>query len=433
MNFLGPRDTISKSVLVDILSEIWHNCLSSSNIISGFRARGIYPINREKYPQDRFDQRLLKRYKDWVDFGRPEDIKEELSTAMNKPQKGKLPSSLNETAASDIEATAKVINEINNGNVEFMAQQINHELEAPSDLSIVQKHTMKPSCSSTQQLQSELRCYCAELGPMPANIPGKIWVPAWTLQENKSFSELVLDKMKGPTNKPPTKRRKVDRKTAVISDPEYAEKLRKIKEKEESKKQKEPMKTKSCARKKINYQASESSESEIEIESESENKLTEDEDFRERNEATEKSTKNIDIELSLQSLWKSISPPTKEEDILQQWYGCIYQEYKLKGSKKQALFVAKATRRFLSDENGKAYALEMKSLKLKIGSGTILKSVPQHLGRDISVYSLYNVIAGPLEVIPMKNNKWNISAYESVNKVFSKCEKIDRENIFNRI
>ena len=161
-------------------------------------------------------------------MGRPEDIKEELSTAMNTPQKGKLPSSLNESAASDIEATAKVINEINNGNVEFMTQQINHELEAPSDSSIVQKHTMKPSCSSTPQLQSELRCYCAELGPMPANIPGKIWVPAWILRENKSFSELVLDKMKGPTNKPPTKRRKVDRKTAVISDPEYAKKLRKI-------------------------------------------------------------------------------------------------------------------------------------------------------------------------------------------------------------
>ena len=185
--------------------------------------------------------------------------------------------------------------------------------------------------------------------------------------------------------------------------------------------------------KKINYQASESSESEIEIESESENELTEDEDFTERNEATEKSTKNIDIELSLQSLWKSISPPTKKEDILQQWYGCIYHEYKPKGSKKQAFFVAKATRRFLSDENRKAYALEMESLKPKIGSGTILESVPQHLGRDISVYPLYNVIAGPLEVISMKNNKWNIPAYHSVKEVFSKCEKIDRENIFNRI
>ena len=86
MNLLGPRETISKPVFVNSLSEIWHKCLSSSNIISGFRATGIYPINREKYPQDRFDQ--LKRYKNWVDLGRPEDIKVELSTAMNTPQIG---------------------------------------------------------------------------------------------------------------------------------------------------------------------------------------------------------------------------------------------------------------------------------------------------------------------------------------------------------
>ena len=318
MNLFGPRETISKSVFVDLLSEIWHNCLSSSNIISGFRATGIYPINREKYPQDRFDQRLLTRYKNWIDLGRPEVIKEELSTAMNAPQKGKLPSSLNESAATDFEATEKVTNEINNGNIEFMAQPINQERETASDSSVVQKHAIKPCCSSTPQLHSEFQCCCAELGPMPPSIPGKIWVPAWTLRDNKSFSELVLDKMKGPTNKPPTKRRKVDRKTTVITYPEYVEKLRKIKQKGESKKQKKAIKTKNCTRKKINYQASESSESEIEIKSESEGELTEDEDFTERSEVIETSTKNVDIELSLQSLWKSISPPTKEEDILQQ-------------------------------------------------------------------------------------------------------------------
>ena len=174
-------------------------------------------------------------------------------------------------------------------------QRINEELEAASDYSIVQKHTIKPSCSSTPQLHSEFQCYCAELGPMPPSIPGKIRAPAWTLRDSKSFLELVLDKMKGPTNSLPTKRRKVDRKTAVITNPEYAEKLRKIKEKGESKKQKKAIKTKNCARKKINYQACESSESEIEIESESEGQLTEDEDFTERNEAIEASTKNVDI------------------------------------------------------------------------------------------------------------------------------------------
>ena len=104
-----------------------------------------------------------------------------------------------------------------------------------------------------------------------------------------------------------------------------------------SKKQKQAIQTKNCARKKINYQASESSESEIETESESESKLTEDKDFTDGNMVTEMSTKNIDIELSLKSLWKSISPSTKE-DILQQWYGCIYHKYnKPKGKKESPL------------------------------------------------------------------------------------------------
>ena len=39
------------------------------------------------------------------------------------------------------------------------------------------------------------------------------------------------------------------------------------------------------------------------------------------------SSQNIDVESLLQSLWKSIFLPSKERDILQQWYGCIYQEY----------------------------------------------------------------------------------------------------------
>ena len=47
---------------------------------------------------------------------------------------------------------------------------------------------------------------------MPPHIAGKTWVPAWTLRDNKSFSELVLDKMKGSTEKPPVKRRKINKK-----------------------------------------------------------------------------------------------------------------------------------------------------------------------------------------------------------------------------
>ena len=56
--------------------------------------------------------------------------------------------------------------------VEFMTQPVNHEPEAMSDLSIFQKHTIKPNCSSTPQLQSERQCYYAELGPIT---PGHPW------------------------------------------------------------------------------------------------------------------------------------------------------------------------------------------------------------------------------------------------------------------
>ena len=77
--------------------------------------------------------------------------------------------------------------------------------------------------------------------------------------------------------------------------------------------------------------------------------------------------------------------------------------------------------------------MEVESLKLKVGAGTILESVPAHLGRDISIFPLYNIIADPLEVLLMKNNKWNVTNYEKVKEVFKECKKIDRKDIFNRI
>ena len=59
---------------------------------------------------------------------------------------------------------------------------------------------------------------------MPAP-EGTEWRPVWTLLPkiitpvaNKSFDELFLDKVKGPTDKPPQKRRKIDLMTKVITD-----------------------------------------------------------------------------------------------------------------------------------------------------------------------------------------------------------------------
>ena len=60
---------------------------------------------------------------------------------------------------------------------------------------------------------------------MPPQIPGKTWAPARTLRDNKSFSELVLDKMKGPKEKLPVKCRKVDKKMKVKTDEVYAQEV----------------------------------------------------------------------------------------------------------------------------------------------------------------------------------------------------------------
>ena len=64
---------------------------------------------------------------------------------------------------------------------------------------------------------------------MPPQIPDKTWVPAWTLRDSKSFSEVVLDKIKGPAEKPTVKHRKIDEKTKVITDDEvYAQEVQQI-------------------------------------------------------------------------------------------------------------------------------------------------------------------------------------------------------------
>ena len=58
------------------------------------------------------------------------------------------------------------------------------------------------------------------IGPKPAPVSGYCWVPPWALQKDtgdKSFEELVLDKIKGPQEKKQLKQRKIDATTKVIT------------------------------------------------------------------------------------------------------------------------------------------------------------------------------------------------------------------------
>lgn len=78
---------LAKANFVNLLSKVWHEGLTPSNVIIGFRTTGIYLADREKYPKSWLDPRLLKRYDTWLKSGKPDDLMEELATAVNALKK----------------------------------------------------------------------------------------------------------------------------------------------------------------------------------------------------------------------------------------------------------------------------------------------------------------------------------------------------------
>ena len=126
----------------------------------------------------------------------------------------------------------------------------------------------------------------------------------------------------------------------------------------------------------------------------------------------------------LVSFWKSLNPPKKEEELVQKWYGCIYRS-----KKKDHLYVGKAVRHFLSDNNGVVTGLEVECLKPHVGTDNILESVPDHLGHDVDIFEVHNIIDGPLDVIHLKSGKWEIPSYQNLKERFARCIKIDRKTL----
>ena len=92
-----------------------------------------------------------------------------------------------------------------------------------------------------------------------------------------------------------------------------------------------------------------------------------------------------------------------------------------------------AIQRFLVDENGKIEYLQIDCLKRHIGSGTVLESIPEHLPRDIYLCPTHDFINGPLKMIPLRNNRWNVIDYEKVKEMFSKIVSIDRKKLYENI
>ena len=110
----------------------------------------------------------------------------------------------------------------------------------------------------------------------------------------------------------------------------------------------------------------------------------------------------------------------KEADIIGKWYAVCFQT-----KRKPSLFVGKICRRFLIEEDGDVDKVEIRCLKPKIGQGTTLEDTPEHLP-DIGLFKMEDIIAGPLQAVPMKGNKFNVPEYESIKDRFAIVSKLNR-------
>ena len=97
------------------------------------------------------------------------------------------------------------------------------------------------------------------------------------------------------------------------------------------------------------------------------------------------------------------------------------------------LYIGKENR-FLLDVDWPTTEIQFNCLKPHVGSGTILESPPEHLP-DIYVCKIFNIIVGPIRVIPTTkgSKKWDVPDYAEIKKTFAMCSGIDRESLWNNL
>ena len=150
---------------------------------------------------------------------------------------------------------------------------------------------------------------------------------------------------------------------------------------------------------------------ESDCESDSLEEISSDEEIQ--NAATEK----------LQRTWSSLNPPVQEREVVGKWYAGIYE-----GKKGKKLCIGRLARRFLEDKDGEVDGIEMRCLKPKVGLGTVMEDTPDHLP-DIGIFKMYDITDGPLDIVPLKGNKWDVPDYDVIYEHFKEVSALDRRDL----
>ena len=131
--------------------------------------------------------------------------------------------------------------------------------------------------------------------------------------------------------------------------------------------------------------------------------------------------------LYLHSVWSTICPPTEESEVANSWFAVIYHPDV--GQPKPKFYVGKAIRRFLQEKGSVAQFLEIQNLPPAFTPTTTeLLEFPPHLGRDVCLFPIPDIIAGPLQRSYLGQGKWNFPDYPDCVTTFMMVSKMARND-----
>ena len=131
VNVLGPKEIISKSKFVNLLSQVWYTGLSTE----------IFPTNRDKYNIERLYQRTFNYYQHWIELEKPDDFNARIETN----------------------------NEIDNEQLDKDIEEENSDDPATSSI-FMENKDLANGCGT-----------CKKIGPKPSVTPRKTFVIGWVL------------------------------------------------------------------------------------------------------------------------------------------------------------------------------------------------------------------------------------------------------------
>ncbi|XP_018020256.1 uncharacterized protein LOC108676651 [Hyalella azteca] len=416
----GGREPLRKDRFVNMLSSVWRTGLSEKNIVAGFRATGIHPLDKSRYVTSRLDKVKLKMYHAWVEAGKkkdenghpvlhPTDAEEsiELSEIENDASTAE---EQNEAFAASALATTATKS----------TGQVTHGLAMPKASTPVTPEMSDPGCSFWQTSCPDLRVVLKDI-PSKALIEEVIqrdtsWKSLFNILSSKvsemnterimptpSHSlEAVLQARGQPAGPAQKKRKVVQMDAIVISDEKCRQQMaamaaakNKVKKQCIVEKQKQPVAAKRLTQKDISDDSDTSCDSSIEM-----NMINNSDNLMPANLIQTKGTNEETMEnITNDEMTDNQSGIRIDDDAVGKYVAVLYTD------PKTTYFWGKITKVFSNDENSNVTDIEVDFLQKKtITSDPSSWTWDNKRQKEIQIISIEYVLFGP--VCPNFKNKF---------------------------